>query len=186
MKFTHKLVLFGLGGALVAPMFIKGPDGKPLMSIDDWIPKDAVALVDKVSDLKDGAPTVESKSGKQKFYKWKDENGVWQMTQYRPKHLAGDAVEERTVYANANIIQSLDSSQISAALKSSHSSNQNKAKFTYNPDKPKNLLGEDGEDDSGFSMSTVSMKKIPEMINQAQGLDAKMQQRMKMIDQQSR
>ena len=192
MKFTHKLILLGLGGALVAPMFIKGPNGKTFMSVDDWIPKDAIALFDKGADMIDSSSSSKdspSGSGKQTFFKWKDENGVWQMTQFRPTHLQDDEVEARTVYANANIIQSMDKSDIATALNSGHQEEKQKAKFNYNPLQPDKLLegeGSDGSEEEGFSLSTISLKKIPELMNQAQSLDGVSKDRMKQLDQMSR
>lgn len=180
-----------LGGAAIAPMFIKGPDGKPLMTLESWIPKDAVTLVDKVSDLTNNAPIAagSSASGKQTFYKWKDEDGVWQMTQYKPTHLTDAEIDERTIYANANIIQSLNSDQISKVTQPKTQSSNTK-KFAYNPTAPKDMLADEGDagekDESGFSLTTVSMKKIPELLNQAQSIDANTQKRMEAINQHSR
>lgn len=185
MKFSHFSILAALGAAATAPMFIKGPNGKPLMSLDDWVPKDAIALVDKVSDLTAESKTTDgaaSASGKQIFYKWKDENGVWQMTHYRPTHLADEDIDERTIYANANIIQSLSSEQMNSTQAVSAGANK---KFSYNPSAPNSLLGDEDDDDS-FSLTTVPMKKIPDLLNQAQGIDATMKQRMEAIDKHSR
>lgn len=183
VKLFHKLIVLGLGGALVAPMFIKGPDGQPLMTFADWIPKDAVAMVDQVSTLGKEASGLESKSGKQIFYKWKDESGVWQLTQFRPTHLAASDIEERTIYSNANIIKSLDSSEITTALSSGE---KPKPKFTYNP-KPESAISDEdlkAQEDKGLSLTTVSMKDIPKLINQAKSVDTIMKGRMESINQQ--
>ena len=34
-----KIIFVMLAAALIAPMFIKGPDGKPIMTLSDWIPE---------------------------------------------------------------------------------------------------------------------------------------------------
>ena len=172
MKFTHKLILLALGGAMVAPMYIKGPNGKPLMTLEDWIPKDAVALVDSTTEA---ASEAVSTSGKQIFYKWKDQNGVWQMTFEPPKGIDPSQIEERIIYANANIMKSLDSSEISKALGSSQKA------FSYNPEQPDDLL--EGMDDKGFSLSTVPMNKIPDMVNQAQNIGTMMNARNEAMKQ---
>ena len=187
VKFSHFSILAALGAAAAAPMFIKGPNGEPLMSFDDWVPQDAIALVDKVSDLTvktkagDGAA---SSSGKQIFYKWKDEHGVWQMTHYRPTHLADEDIDERIIYANANIIQSLSSEQMNSTEAVSV---QSKKKFAYNPSAPDLSQGNDKDnEDDDFSLTTVPMTKIPDLLNQAQGVDATMKQRMEVINKHSR
>lgn len=165
----------------MAPMYIKGPDGKPLMSLDDWIPKDAIALIDKASDIaEDTSLQSGGASGKRVYYKWKDESDVWQMTQYKPTHIPESQVQERVVYANANIIKSLDTKTISSLTGSSGS--DRKPKFAYDPKPPEDLLEGEGEE-SGFSLSTVSMDKIPKLIDQAQGLDQRSQDRMKAINE---
>ena len=178
MKFTHKLILLALGGAMVAPMYIKGPNGKPLMTLDDWIPKDAIAVLDATTE---SAGEVVSGSGKQTFYKWKDADGVWQMTQNPPSGLDPSLIEERTIYANANIIKSLDSSEISNALGASISEKV-KGKFAYNPEAPEDLM-EGMDEDKGFSLSTVPIKKIPDLINQAQNIGTSMNARNEALQQ---
>lgn len=194
MKLLHKLILLGLGGALVAPMYIKGPNGSPLMSINDWIPQDAASLVGKVSDLKSGLQDKMQEaegSGKEIFYKWKDENGVWQMTQYKPAHLAEADIEERVIYANANIIKSLDSSEIASALSAPL---QEGKKFSYKPksksseatNEVADLIETNADDLEGGLVTTVPITKIPQMINDAKNIDTVMQNRMKTIDQSTR
>lgn len=37
-----KLILMLVFLGFVAPMFIRGPDGQPIMTLDDWIPSDAI------------------------------------------------------------------------------------------------------------------------------------------------
>ena len=59
--------------ALIAPMFIKGPDGKPLMSLDDWkvdVPGDVGELLPDGAAEPAGPETTT-------VYKWQDENGQW-------------------------------------------------------------------------------------------------------------
>ncbi len=88
IKMIFLLVMLGF----VAPMFIRGPDGKPIMSMDDWIPHSAIAWTTKsyhrISNWFDelGSPTViQSQDGDvipsitgagAEIYSWRDENGV--------------------------------------------------------------------------------------------------------------
>lgn len=82
MKLGIKLTLIVLF-ALVAPMIIPGPDGKPIMTIDDWIPHDLIASIgkgtDTVSDvIEGGSEAIEAGitgAGSQ-IYTWRDDNGV--------------------------------------------------------------------------------------------------------------
>lgn len=76
--FTFKIVLL-LAVVLIAPLYIPGPDGQPIMSIDDWIPRDLIAsmgsaankLTDTAEDLGDGMT-----GSKPQIYRWRDEYGA--------------------------------------------------------------------------------------------------------------
>jgi len=61
-----KLMILMLLGAFVGLFFVKGPDGNPLMSVEDLKPE-TPAVVDIPQQ-----PT--------EVYKWQDENGVWQFS----------------------------------------------------------------------------------------------------------
>jgi hypothetical protein len=85
--------------AFVVPMIMPGPDGKPIMSIKDWVPdKNTLTKIeDKVKEVVNNAvdATVNASSDKidsisaaepnfiekkNQLYKWKDKNGRWQFT----------------------------------------------------------------------------------------------------------
>lgn len=87
-----KLLLLLLGLGIVAPMFIPGPDGEPIMSLDDWIPHSLISrsqeVINDLEDLTDRAddfpsdirssdysPKDELSTGTAVFT-WRDENGV--------------------------------------------------------------------------------------------------------------
>jgi hypothetical protein len=82
-----------VGGALVLPWFLKGPDGKP--------------LVDKMDEVKAQAlredSTVSTEKTRQTFYKWQDANGVWQFGDSVPDGINAVPVQVDTA---ANIIRS--------------------------------------------------------------------------------
>ncbi len=72
---------------VVMPMIIPGQDGKPMMTIDDWIP-DVTGMKNTVVDkfkevLYTANEAVEGNTGvsvgieRPKLYKWQDENGTW-------------------------------------------------------------------------------------------------------------
>ncbi|MDA0790704.1 MAG: hypothetical protein O2780_14750 [Proteobacteria bacterium] len=62
--------------ACAGPFFIKGPDGQPLMTLDDLKP-DITSPADLLPDAlaPDPAPAEPTR-----VYKWQDENGVWQFS----------------------------------------------------------------------------------------------------------
>ncbi len=108
MKIQHKFMLLMLViMAFGLPMLMKGPDGKPIMTVGDWLPdKDffdkSVSKIKSVSkdvvetatandgETKQGplatedSPTVlASSSGK--MYKWQDDKGRWHFSNEKPQ-----------------------------------------------------------------------------------------------------
>ncbi len=69
--------------AVIAPYFIKGPDGKPLMSADK---------------------TLSHQGSRQTFYKWQDDKGMWHFSDEVPDGVQALPVEVDTA---ANIVQSV-------------------------------------------------------------------------------
>lgn len=98
-RHTIRVMLFFLVMLMVAPFFISGPDGQPLMTWQKFqqqffkslppIPEAAKALVPD-------AP----KSG-QTVYQWKDAKGVWHFTHETPP---GEARQVSVVDNRVNII----------------------------------------------------------------------------------
>ncbi|MFX4228283.1 MAG: DUF4124 domain-containing protein [Porticoccaceae bacterium] len=74
-----KIILVLIIAALVAPMFIKGPDGEPIMRLSDW-----TASVPQVTNSAPATPA--------EYYRYRDESGNWQYTD-RPR----DGVEYELV-----------------------------------------------------------------------------------------
>lgn len=80
---TFKLILILLI-ALAAPMIIPGPDGEPIMTIDDWIPRDLINSVGSgidsagsvLSDAVDATGEAVDGSGGNQIYTWRDAQGV--------------------------------------------------------------------------------------------------------------
>jgi len=70
--------------ALLAPMIIPGPDGKPIMSIDDWIPRDLISSIGnqldsaggKLSGAVEGAGVAKDAVKGSSIYRWRDAQGV--------------------------------------------------------------------------------------------------------------
>ncbi len=91
MKFKMaKMIIILILLTVVLPMIIPGPDGKPIMSLNDWLPNTgsmnstSAKLTSKVKEwLFSAKETVERSAGvsvgieRPKLYKWRDENGAW-------------------------------------------------------------------------------------------------------------
>ena len=86
MKSKIAFMLFILGLAVAAPYFIKGPDGKPLMSSDSE------------------PELLSTEQTRQTYYKWQDSKGVWHFGDEVPEGVVAQAVGVDTA---ANVIQSV-------------------------------------------------------------------------------
>ncbi|GLQ33566.1 DUF4124 domain-containing protein [Litoribrevibacter albus] len=96
MKIFIKLMLLAVVGAVVAPMFLKGPDGKPIMDVTDFAPS--------ASSESAYVSASETSSKLTTVYKWKDENGQWHFSDNQAQ---GSNHETLKYNPNANVIQSL-------------------------------------------------------------------------------
>ena len=76
--------------ACIGPFFIKGPNGKPLMTIEDLLPAGA----------SEPAP-IESKT----VYRWQDENGVWQ---FSDDPAAAGLAEQMVLDGNINTMPAIE------------------------------------------------------------------------------
>lgn len=92
MKMLGFKILFLLLISCVAlPLFMKGPDGQPIMTLDDWIPHNAIAwvkqviggasdMIDNASEMAGDSPLGNGPAGTTgagaEIYTWRDENGV--------------------------------------------------------------------------------------------------------------
>lgn len=155
MKIRHKMMLLSLLGLLVVPMFMPGPNGKPLMSFSDWLPQE-VSLSgtrNKLANLwnRSGArlqqgATVDLTSQAPKLYKWRDAQGRWQFASEPPPADAGDVLVQ-DMPQMANVMQPV------AIREQEEASNGNRG--------------------SGFNFpfpATVPVKDIPKLINDAKNL----------------
>lgn len=133
MKLFVKLMICLTFLALAGPFFLKGPDGRPLMSLSSLglgnIPGQINAMFRSISQASmnnnasntasddpannpDGLTLV---AGDQVYYRWQDENGIWQFTTERPPASASNYVPVVT-NPNANVIQSLNQDKINETL----------------------------------------------------------------------
>ena len=96
MKLIIKLCLVLLVAALALPMWIKGPDGRPIMELSDWVSLPAATQA-WLRQLREATPAVPlggdtSEPGTQapaapqgQFYRWQDEQGVWHFSDRPPQ-----------------------------------------------------------------------------------------------------
>ena len=84
-----KLLLLLIALGVIAPMFIRGPDGEPIMSVDDWIPQSMMTWTDGLMEgldswtskllseapLTDSLPQTVVGAGAE-IYTWRDSQGV--------------------------------------------------------------------------------------------------------------
>jgi len=155
MKIMIKLLLLALVGAVVAPMLIKGPDGRPLLSWKDFFSvSNPTATLDK--------PTGKvSPSGLTTVYKWQDEEGQWH---FSDKPMGTGEHETLKYNPNANIIQSLK--------KPEEDSNAVVTPIAKAPETP-----------SGPSLTTVPLSEVPELMDQAKQYQQLIDQRNQTLEQ---
>ena len=89
--------------ALVGLFFLNGPNGEPLLTLDD---------------LKPTLPEVESSPVPTKVYKWQDENGVWQFSNQPVDEGQGEVIE---LDGKINIMPAVDTSILGTSPKVSNS-----------------------------------------------------------------
>ena len=84
-----KLIFILIGLGVIAPLFIRGPDGEPIMSLDDWVPHTLIRWSDSivggldgwVSGIFSGPALVDDSSqavigAGAEIYTWRDKQGV--------------------------------------------------------------------------------------------------------------
>jgi hypothetical protein len=80
-----KLLLVVVIVALAVPLFIKGPDGKPIMDFSDWLPS---------------APDVLETAVPTEYFRYRDSSGNWQYTDRPPAGVEYEMVEVNTSLNN--------------------------------------------------------------------------------------
>jgi len=103
MKFFVKLMIAAVVLAVLLPFtFLKGKDGKPLMSFSD-LKMPNLAMPEVPDALKDAQR--QKAGGKDVIYKWKDAKGVLHFTSKPPP--AGIEYTSKGYDPNTNLIQSV-------------------------------------------------------------------------------
>lgn len=81
--------------ACIAPLFIKGSSGEPLMSLDDWKTNVPVQLKGLVGNLTSGAKKSLSVQEQQPMlvYKWQDDEEQWHFSNAPPNFEIAEEIE---------------------------------------------------------------------------------------------
>lgn len=194
MKLFIKFILFIVVLALAGPFLLKGPDGKPLMSLKDLklpdfsLPeavkpppkqldgKDKEAWIGWSKDNKPKAPKVyvidpqakapiQSRPGV--FYRWKDSEGSWQFSTKPNPNMPNIVIETDP---NSNIVQSLSEDKIDTAL--------GRVKEVIDDGE-----GEEEGDGSDIPLpTTIPYTEIPELIDQAKAVQDLMNKRTELLE----
>lgn len=99
-----KLLIGVLIIACIAPLFIKGPDGEPIMTFDDW----SIDLPDSIDELLSTGntePADPEQSQPTTVYKWQDENGQWHFSSTPPDLETAETME---LDGNINIMDAFE------------------------------------------------------------------------------
>ncbi|WP_086479801.1 DUF4124 domain-containing protein [Oceanospirillum sanctuarii] len=100
MKLIIKLLLILVIGAVAAPLFIKGPDGQPLMQVSDLIPAEVLpetlvktlGISPSSTTSQTSSPPSSSTQSGSAIYRWQDDNGQWHYSDKAPAHTQSESV----------------------------------------------------------------------------------------------
>jgi len=163
-----KILLLLLVAALVAPFVLKGPDGQPLMTLDEIQKPEVLSnLKESISEVsmpfqggeKEQPPTL--KAAKRKLYSWKDEQGNVHYSNVAPT----DSASIKTIHVDPNInVIKMDKPEEgqSAALP---------------------VQEEQGQPGTGPSMISVyTPEGTQKLIDEARAVEGRVQERQQEID----
>ncbi|MDA0979200.1 MAG: DUF4124 domain-containing protein [Proteobacteria bacterium] len=100
-----KLLIGLLIIACLAPLFLKGPDGEPVMTLDDWKPDVSDSFDGLLDKLAPGQAGPAESAAPDRVYKWQDETGVWHFSSERPEN---NAAEELVLTGDINLMDAFE------------------------------------------------------------------------------
>jgi|GEM_PF-6810193 len=127
-KFFYRAVVLCLLAMLVSPFFVKTPEGKPIMTLDDMFSFDPMLLKQRyrstintffgwnAKNITNQDETLDKEklpSDVTKFYKWQDENGDWHFSDVKSDSFKAEAIR---INHNRNILGFDDVNKESAAV----------------------------------------------------------------------
>ncbi|NIB39569.1 DUF4124 domain-containing protein [Pseudomaricurvus alkylphenolicus] len=161
MKWMIKSMLLILVVGLVAPFFLKRPDGQPWMTINpDWYPS---ALWQRLTGgVNQALPDFSGdSSAPTRVYKWRDKDGSWRYSDTPPEGIDAQSLD---INPDTNLIQGLPQKQ---------SEQQKKSQPATDNDLP------------GVPLPlTVSPDQVQKMMDDARNVQQLMDQRSEMLEQQ--
>jgi|GEM_PF-1464379 len=80
MKLFYIMMVLMLLGALALPFFMKGPNGQPIVTVEDMVGEG-------VSSGLEGVVGALAPSEPLELYRWQDEHGVWQFGERAPEQI---------------------------------------------------------------------------------------------------
>lgn len=175
-----KLMMFLVVLALAAPFVMKGPDGRPLMTLDDIKMPDVEVpeVPDSVKNLSDKIPDIKNPlSGDQpsatqstRVYSWTDENGQVQFSNTPPAGVHN--VKATEYHPDANVIK-LDKPPVTEQKPSATSP------FKGDADTKGSKDGDSALQDAS---SLYSPQGVQKLMDDARALEGKLQQRYEQHD----
>lgn len=204
MKFFSKLMMFALIAAVAGPFFLKGPNGQPLMTLQDLqlpsfgLPsnsggpveilsgKEEDAWIQWGSDKKSNGGTITKatdaegkllQEARNTYYRWKDKEGVWQFTKQPNPNTENFLMK---VDPNANIVQSLSQDRIDKAFGRQPKPDSLTLAGKDNG-KAKNPLSQENTGNIPFP-SSIPVDQIPQLIDQAKGIQELSNERQKILE----
>jgi hypothetical protein len=160
MKLFIKLTLFLVVAAVAAPFFITSPAGKPMLTLNGLKAPDAHLPDFKkaVAGVKESlsAEGKEQSAQRMEVFRWQDEKGVWHYSDTKEQ---GRPAQIVTLNPNASVVH-LD------PVKSAENS--------------KGTAAEKNKDDDSSSvpfLTSLSMRKPPELITDAKNVEQVQRQR---------
>ena len=201
-KLFAKLMLFLLVLAAAGPFLLKGPDGRPLLSLDDlklptfelplpktdstdggtlsgggqhwiqWSGKDTAPFNPDVL-TREQLALLDIKEQANLFYRWKDANGVWQFSAIPNRNTTNFVVRTDP---GANVLQSLSQEDIDRVF-GRVAANEN----SITKDNP--MANGKGVDTGMLPIpTTVPVTEIPKLLEQAKDVQRIAEERVKQME----
>ena len=175
MKLYIKVLLFLLVLGIATPFILKRPDGRPLMKISDFAPKDSGGISSALKKLfhTKNLPATDNASGKAnklsateedftKVHKWLGTDGQWHFSDQKPENAHTELLR---INPNQNILQLNDLERLKNLQSKQAAQQQTPAS---NAGIPTDLIP---------GMPSISQAK--RAIEQAQGIQDLLNERMK-------
>jgi len=154
MKILTKLMLLGLVGLLAAPFILKKPDGTPWLTWSDLFE----GASDSASALRSQLPITNSNS---QMYKWQDAAGKWHYSDRPSDDFQTETVKVDAAYNQMKHIELPEG---------------------FGESKRKQAQTSEQEQQPSLPLTTAPLEKVPDMLNDIERVQEKMDQRQRALD----